>query len=172
MDLKHALVEPIGDLRHARYLERTGGHHHLVGLAGAVVQLHEVCLAAPANRSHAAIELQREVEVAGVVGEVGHHLVAVGIVKWLARKGKPRKRVVAGRREEPQRVPAAPPGGCGLACSLEDREIAALPGQEVPHGQAGLATADDDYLVVPAHEVRQRVANAETDCFKIYPLGQ
>jgi hypothetical protein len=35
---------------------------------------------------------------------------------------------------------------------VEDREPAVLPGKEVPDGEAGLATADDDDVLVLEHQ--------------------
>ena len=64
-----------------------------------------------------------------------------------------REAVVAGGGEQPQRVPALAPRGRGRVGGVEDREVAALLGEVVADGEAGLAAADDDDVAVGAHGI-------------------
>ena len=64
-------VQPTGDRRNRRGLERAGGHHHPVRLVAAVVELHHVRAARPADRAHRAVQLDGQVVVPGVLGQVG-----------------------------------------------------------------------------------------------------
>jgi hypothetical protein len=117
-------------------------------LVRPVVQLQDVRLLRPANRAHPAVELDRQLETTRVVRQVVRHLVARRIPVRVAREGETRERVVACRGEQSQRVPALAPRHRGLAGGLENREIAALLGQEVADGEACLAAADHDYVAM------------------------
>ena len=72
-------VQAIGDLGHARELEGAGGDHDLVGLVGAIVELDEVAAIALPDGADAAAQLDRQLEVARVVGEVGDDVVAARV---------------------------------------------------------------------------------------------
>ena len=79
MDLDDARVQPLGDRRHPRHLERPGGDHHLVGRVRAVAQLdHEAAVVAGADREDLAVELDGQVEVLRVAREVVDDVVAAG----------------------------------------------------------------------------------------------
>ena len=87
----------------------------------------------------------------GVLGEVGHHVVAAGVAVRIAGEGQARQAAVASGRKQLQRVPPRAPGGRRLLRRLEDREVATLLSQEIPDRKTGLAAADDDHLQVIAH---------------------
>jgi hypothetical protein len=133
--------------RRERHLKRPGGDHDLVGFVAAVDDLdEEAAVVACPDRVHAAVELNRQLEPSRVIGEVGHDVVAPRVAVGVAREVEPGQAVVAHGREQPQRVPAGSPRGGGYAGGFEDGEPAALLGEEVADGQAGLAAADDDDL--------------------------
>ena len=148
MHLHDPLPQLLGDRRHERHLERTGGDHYLVSRVGAVIELHDVTVVLPPHRQDAAVQLDRKIELARIVGEVIRHLVPHRIPVRVAREREARKRVVAGRREQFERVPALAPRRRGLSGGLKDREIATLLGEEVADGEACLAAADDDYVAM------------------------
>jgi hypothetical protein len=96
----------------------------------------------------AAVVLDRQVEAAGVLGEVGDDLVAGGVVVGVAGEREPGEAVVARGGEERERVPALAPGCGGSFGGVKDGEAAALLGEVVADGEAGLAAADDDDVVM------------------------
>ena len=108
---------------HARDLERAGGDHDLVGVQRAVGEFDAVAAVFGVHRGDAAVELDGEREVAGVVGEVADDLVAGGVVVGVAGEGEAGQAVVARGREQPQRVPARAPGrrGGGAASRMVNR---------------------------------------------------
>jgi hypothetical protein len=52
------------------------------------------------------------------------------------------------RGEQPERVPAVPPGVADPVAGVEDHEVAVMLCQEVAHGEAGLPAADHDGVEV------------------------
>ena len=89
-----------------------GGDHHLVGVVAAVGELDaEAAVVGAAHGQDAAVELDRQLEVARVVVQVGDDLVAARVAVGVAGERQAGQAVVAHGREQPQRVPAAPPGG-------------------------------------------------------------
>ena len=114
----------------------------------AVIEIHDVTVVLPPHRQDAAVQLDRKIELARIVGKVIRHLVPHRIPVRVAREREARKRVVAGRSEQFERVPALTPRRRGLSGGLKDREIATLLGEEVADGEACLAAADDDYVAM------------------------
>jgi hypothetical protein len=139
VELHDLWTEALRDRRRERDLERAGGDHDLVGLACPVVELDQVGGVGLADRANAAVELDRQVEVTGVVGQVGDDLVPTGVVPGITRESHAGERVIAGRREQLERVPPLAPRGGRLLGGFEDREIAALPSKEVADCKSGLA---------------------------------
>ena len=139
VELDDVAAQPLSDLRHARHLEGAGGDHDLVGPVRAVVELDDVAVAVAAHGLDAAVVLDRQREVARVLGEVGDDLVAGGVVVRVAREGEPGEAVVADGSEQPERLPAAAPRRGGAVGGLEDGEPPALLGEVVADGEAGLA---------------------------------
>ena len=138
-------LEVGGYRRRERHLKRPGGDHDLVGLVGAVGELDEETAAVACPHGlHAAVELDRQLEPLRVVGEVGDDVVAPRVAVGVAWEVEPGQAVVAHGREQPQRVPAAPPRRGRLAGRFEDGEPTVLLGEVVADGQAGLTAADDD----------------------------
>ena len=119
------------------------------------------------NRPYLAIELDRESEPLGVPFEVGDDLVAAGVAVGVSWEVEPGQGVVATRREQGQRVAALAPGGADPVTGLQSDEPQVLPLQVVREGEAGLAGADDDHVVVgpPGH----RAANVHV---VVGPPGQ
>ena len=146
LDLDDTWIELRCERGGAGRLERARGDDDLVGAVRPAVEPDDVALALAAQLADAAAQLHRK--VAGVVGEIGDHLVARRVAVGLARERLAGEAVVARRREEPQRVPALPPrrGGC-VGC-LENGEAAAVSREVVADRKTGLAAADDDDLVV------------------------
>ena len=105
----------LGDPRHEWRLERAGGDHHLPRLVGAVIELHDITVVLPPHRAHAAVQLDRKIELARIVGEVIRHLVPRRITIRIAGKLHPRQGVVARGCEELQRVPTVAPGSRRLS---------------------------------------------------------
>jgi hypothetical protein len=62
------------------------GDHHLVGLPGAGIELDQVAAVGVAHRADVPVDLDRRLEVARVVGQVGHHVVAAGVAVRVAGK--------------------------------------------------------------------------------------
>ena len=79
VELRDARIEALGDRRHTRDLERAGGDHDLVGLVAAIVELDQVAALASADGADTAAQLDRQLEVARVVGEVGDDVVATRV---------------------------------------------------------------------------------------------
>ncbi len=146
MQLNDAWIELRCERRGARRLERSRGYDDLIGAAGAGVKRDGVAVAIAAQLEDTAAQLDGE--VAGVVGEVGDDLVARRMVVGVAGERLAREAVVAGRGEEPKRVPPLAPRGGGCVGGLKDGEAAALLGEVVPDGETGLPATDDDGLVV------------------------
>ena len=149
VQLHHLGPEAGGDRRRERHLKRPRGDDDLVGLVGAVGELDDEAAAVTCPHGlHAAVELDRQLEPSRVVGEVGDDVVAPRVAVGVAWEVEPGQAVVAHGREQPQRVPAAPPRRGRLAGRFEDGEPPALLGEVVADRQAGLAAADDDDVVV------------------------
>ena len=146
-------VQALGNGRHMRYLERSGRHDDVVGFVGAVVELDEVAAPAAAHGADGAVELDRQVEVAGVIAEVGDHVVAARVGVGVAGERAPRQAVVAHGREQLQRVPPRAPCRRGRVGGFEDRELPPLAGEQIADRQAGLAAAHDDDVMVLDHGV-------------------
>ena len=102
VELRDARVEALGDRRHTRDLERAGGDHDLVGLVAAVVELDQEAALPSTDGAHRAAQLDRQLEVARVGGEVGDDVVATGVAVRITGERPPREAVVASRREQPQ----------------------------------------------------------------------
>jgi hypothetical protein len=128
--LHDVVAEILGDPRHEWRLERAGGDHHLPRLVGTVIDLHDVTVVLPTHRADAAVQLNRKIELAHIVGEVIRHLVPHRITIRIPRKLHAGQRVVARGCEELQRVPALAPRRRRLFGGLEDPEICALLGEE------------------------------------------
>src|SRR5205814_5781574 len=91
----------------------------------------------------------RELEPRRVSFDVIRRLPGRGIRPARRREGPARETVVAGRREEAERVPAArAPGTANPLVGVEDHERPSELLQVVADGQAGLAAADHDRLEV------------------------
>ena len=127
VELSHLGVEAVGDDRRERDLKRAGGDDDLLGLVGPIVELDVVRVSGFADRTHAAPELDRQIEVTDVIGEVGRHVVPPGVAVGLAGEVQPRKAVVADRGEQLERVPALTPRSRRLLGRFEDHEVAPLP---------------------------------------------
>jgi hypothetical protein len=106
--------------RHSRDLERAGGDDDLVGMQLAVREFDAVAAVFGVHRGDATLELDGQLEVAGVAGEVADDLVARGVAIRVAGKGEAGEAVVARGREQPQRVPARAPGR-GAASRMVNR---------------------------------------------------
>ena len=145
--LEDLVGEAVGECRHVRHLERACGHDDLIGQDPLLARLEHERVALPCQRADRARERDRQLEVRGVPLEVGDDLVARRVSVRVAGEGEPRQRVVAARREEDERVPAAPPGGTDGVRGFDDHEPSALLGEKVPDGEAGLARADHDDVV-------------------------
>jgi hypothetical protein len=149
VQLHHLAVETLGDGRHERHLEGPRGDHDLIGLVAAVVELDHVDAARPADGADRTVQLHRQVEVAGVVGQVFHDLVPAGVAVRITGKGQAGQSVVAGRREQLERVPTLAPRPRRLGGRFQDREVTPLLCQEVADRETGLATTDHDHLMAP-----------------------
>src|SRR5436190_3224591 len=112
----------------------------------AIVEFDQIGAIRLADRANGAAELDREIEAAGVFGQVGRNVVTRRVAIRVAGKGEAGESAVAHRREQPQRVPALAPGRPDLAGRLENRGLAALASEEVPHCEASLAGSDNDHL--------------------------
>src|SRR6188474_1365858 len=66
--LYDVVAEVLGHPRHEWRLERAGGDHHLPRLVGTFIELHEVTVVLPPDRADAAVQLDRELELARIVG--------------------------------------------------------------------------------------------------------
>jgi hypothetical protein len=121
-------VEALGDRGHERHLERARGHDHLVGFVGAVVELEQVPALGPAYRADAAVELDRQLEATGVLGQIGRHLVPCRIRVRVARERQPRKAAVAHRvnsLSESQRARHAAAGSAAASTIVKSRPCCA-----------------------------------------------
>ena len=106
VQLDHVAVELPAMAGTQRHLERPGGDHHLVGPVAPVVQLDHVAAVRSAEGAHPAVQLDRQVEVAGIVGQVGRPRRR-GAGSCPDRRGtSARAGRVARGREQLQRVPA------------------------------------------------------------------
>src|SRR5829696_4103396 len=155
VELDDLRVQPARDRRDHRNLERAGGDHHLIRLVRPVLELDDVAVARLADGGDAAVELDRQ--VARVLLQVGHDLVARRIVLGVAGERHARQAVVAHGREEDQRVPALAPRGGRGGGGFEDREVAPLFGEQVTDREAGLASPDDDDVAAGGHAVTSKL---------------
>jgi hypothetical protein len=92
------------------------------------------------------------VQAGGVGAEVADDLVAARVVLGIAGEGQSGQAAVAGRGEEGEAVVVARPRPYRLGAGLEDHRAQAAGTQGVGGGEAGLAAADDDRVVL-GHEV-------------------
>src|SRR4051794_16988559 len=69
VQLDDTRVELVGNWRHPRDLKRARGHNDLLGLVGALVGFEDVRVNCSAERMHSTTKLNRQVELAGVLGE-------------------------------------------------------------------------------------------------------
>ena len=118
----HDLVAEIGGhRRRERHLERPRGDDDLIGFVGAIGQFDEEAFTvAAADRSDAAVVLDRQLEAPCVLGEVVDDVIPARVAGRVSREREPGQAVVADRREERERVPPAAPGGGRLVGGLED----------------------------------------------------
>ena len=158
VQLQHVTAEVLRDRRRERHLEGPGGDDDLIGFVGPVGELDHEASVARADGPDAAVELDRQIEMSRVVGQVRDDIVAARVAVGLAGKREPGKAVVADGGEQLERVPASSPGGCRFAGGLEDREAASLLGEVVADREAGLAAADHEDLAI----VRRRGAHGVT----------
>src|SRR5205814_210917 len=143
--------ELLGDLRHIRRLEGTGGHHDLVCRDRRSIELEaEASVVAELEPLELAVQLDRQLEGLRVALEVGDHFIASRVPIRIAREREPRQRAVAAGREERECGPALAPCRGDLSCALDDDETAPLPGGEVADSETGLSGADYRNLVVLA----------------------
>ena len=125
-------------------------------------ELDEVAALPLADGADTAAQLDRQLEVARVVGEVGDDVVAARVASGSPGNARPGQAVVADRREQPQRVPALAPRCRQRVGRFEDRELPALLGEQVANRQAGVAAADDDHLAPVACRVSGHVLGASS----------
>src|SRR5437764_6517271 len=99
-----------------------GRDDHLLAFIRAVVELNEVVILGPADRANAAAQLDRQVEIASIIGEITHDLVATWVTVRIAGDRASWQAVVARRREQPQRVPASASRRCRRLAGLKNHE--------------------------------------------------
>jgi hypothetical protein len=105
VQLAHTRFEPGGDRRHQRLLERAGRDDDLASQVRPAGRDDLVPAVDLGERLYSAVELDRQLEPAGVVGQIADDLVAGRIVIRIAREGLSGQAAVAGRGEQLQRVP-------------------------------------------------------------------
>jgi hypothetical protein len=132
--------------RGARDLERTGRDDHLLGPDSALTEVEQEPIFLDGQRAHVAVGLDGQVELGRVAFEVGDHLVAGRVAVRVAGESETGQPVVAPRREQHQRVPPLPPRGCDRVAGFQDDESAALLGQPVAGGKAGLTAAHHRHI--------------------------
>ena len=137
-----------GERGHPGDLEGRHGDHHVVGRPAPVAGGDHEPAVVPPEPVHADAGPDRELEPGRVGLQVVGHLVLGG--ERVGRRGErePGQRVVPGRGEQPQRVPAPAPGVADPLVGVQDQERPSPPGQVVADRQAGLAATDDHGLDV------------------------
>jgi hypothetical protein len=110
-------VEALGQRRYERHLERPGGDDHLLSFVASVAQLDQVAPVGPADRAHAAAQLDWQVEATRVVGEVCHHVVAPRVRVGVSGEGQAGQAVVAHGGKEPERIPPPRQAAAGSAAA-------------------------------------------------------
>ena len=123
-----------------------GRDDHVVRLVPLVAGVEDVALPVVPQPPHRDAGPHRQLPPGRVVDQVVGELL-VGrerpVRRRIRRAGQP---VVPGRAEQPQRVPAVPPGVADLRGGLQDDERAMPAGQLVAHRQPRLAAAHDHGL--------------------------
>jgi hypothetical protein len=92
--------------------------------------------------SYRRVLLDWQLEPLRVLLEIGDHLVPRRIAVGVAGKRQAGQAAVAARREQGERLPPLSPGR-GDRARFDDQEPPTLTSQEIRHGEAGLAGADD-----------------------------
>lgn len=148
VQLHDARVEQGGERGDRRDLVGAGRDHHVIGLeaaAGCGNQVGAVAVAGDPVHGHAGPDRQVEAGRGGI--QVVGHVVSARERPALGRELPAGQPVVAGGREQVQRIPALAPDVPDPPVCLKDQERPAQPGQVVAGRQARLATADDHSLV-------------------------
>ena len=140
--------EAVGEGGAARDLERTGRDDDVGGAEAAAFKLELVAAVGGPQRVDPAVELHGQLEVAGVVGEVGDDLVPAGVVGRRGGERQAGEAVVARGGEQAQRVPAFAPCRRRRRRGVEDREALPALREVVADGEARLPGADHDHLVL------------------------
>jgi hypothetical protein len=71
VELRDVRVQALGERRHTRDLERTGGDHDLAGLIAAIVELDQIAALALADGPDTTANFDLQFDVARLVGLVG-----------------------------------------------------------------------------------------------------
>jgi hypothetical protein len=129
-------------------LEGRHGHHRVVGLPAAVARGDYEPAVVLEEPVHPDAGPNRELEPGRVGLQVVGHLVLGGERVGRSGEGEPGQRVVPGRSEQAERVPAVAPGVTDPLVGVQDQERPSPPGQVVADRQAGLAATDDHGLEV------------------------
>jgi hypothetical protein len=146
VELEDARVELMPERRHPRDLVGCHGHDHVFSLEESLARLHHEAAPVSGQPVYPDAGSDRKLEPRCVGLEVVAHLVLGRERVTRPREGHSREGVVAGRREEPKRVPPLSPRVADPLVRLEDHEREAPLGEVVSDREASLATADDNGL--------------------------
>ena len=146
VELDDAGVELGGEGGHPGALVVGHRHHHVVGLPAPLAGRHHQPAVPPRQPVHPDPGLDRQPEPVRVGLQVVGHLVLGRERPGRTRERHPGQPAVAGRGEQPQRVPAVAPGVPDPLVGVEDHEGPAPPGQVVADREPGLAASDDHRL--------------------------
>ena len=142
MQLHDVRIEIAGKAGNSRRLVVGHRHDHVRGVERKIPCPDDVAVALALDALDPGACVHGQLKSYHIGFEVVGHLV-------LGRKGPAGRRkrhaveaVVAGRREQAQRVPAAAPGIADPFVGFEDHEGDIVPLQMIADGQAGLAAAD------------------------------
>ena len=146
VELDDAGVELGGEGGHPGALVVGHRHHHVAGLPAPVAGRHLQPAVPPRQPVHPDPGLDGQPEPVRVVLQVVGHLVLGRERPGRTRERHPGQPAVAGRGEQPHRVPAVAPGVPDPLVGVEDQEGPAPPGQVVADREPGLAASDDHRL--------------------------
>ncbi len=150
LDLPDAGRQALGHARHDRRVIAAGGHHHLPGCEVALRGSDKI--AALLQRFHApdlGVLQHRGVHHADKAVKVRGDLILLHeAVRVVALVGIAGQGALPVRRDQAEGIPALAAPGVGDGVLLDHEMIDAGLLEVVAHGQASLATADDDDAVV------------------------
>ena len=162
MHLHDARIQFGGKVGHGWRAVEACRHDHAVGVEPALSALHHEPIAALCQAVHGHSGSHRQIESRRVGLEVVGGFAGGRIRPAWSGEGPARQSVVAGGREQPERVPRPrPPGAADPLVRVQDHERTTMLLEVVAHREASLAAPDHDRVECLA--ARERLGH-HVDC--------